>query len=175
VGGAGGKEGSAGRVGGTGRRDGRRRARARKQSSYHPGVSVHTEKMRPRHPPDPTCRPTAGERVWWDWISVPPPAGALAAHNWSPMRTDLGPCVSSCHVEPVHSGAVPARQNLKRAGGTSLRDPPAQPDHADPFRGGDQTNPRHTRWTDEGPIAKRWTAEGPIGKRWTSEGPRSGP
>ena len=122
VGGAGGREGSAGRVGGTGRRDGRRRARAKKQSSHHPGVCVHTAETRPRHPPDPTCRPTAGERVLWDCIGVSPLAGALAANNWSRMRTDLSPCVSSSHVEPVRSGAVPARQNLKRAGGTSRRD-----------------------------------------------------
>jgi len=94
VGGAGRREGSAGRVGGRGRRDGRRRARTRKQSSHHPGVSVHTEETRPGHPPDPACRPTAGERVWWDCISVPPPAGALAANNWSRMRTELSPCVS---------------------------------------------------------------------------------
>jgi len=54
---------------------------------------------------------------------VPPPEEALAANNWSRMRTDLGPCVSSSHVEPVRSGAVPARENMKRAGGTSRRDP----------------------------------------------------
>jgi len=123
VGGAGGREGSAGRVGGTGLRDGRRRARAKKQSSHHPGVCVHTVETRPRHPPDPTCRPTAGERVLWDCISVPPPAGALAANNLLRMSTDLGPCVSSSHVEPVRSGAVPARQNLKGACRTSRRDP----------------------------------------------------
>jgi len=92
---------------------------------------------------------------------VPPRAGALVANNWSRMKTDQGPCMSSSHVKPVRSGAVPARKILKRAGGTSRRDPPPHPDHANQFTGGDQTYPRHTRWTAEGPIGKRWTAEGP--------------
>jgi len=113
VGGAGGREVSAGRVVGKGRRDGRWRARAKNQSFHHPGASAYTEEMRTQHPPDLTCRPTAGEQVWRDCISKLPPAGALAANNWSRMRTDQGPCVSSSHVEPVRSGAVPARQILE--------------------------------------------------------------
>ena len=113
MGAAGGREVSGGRVGGRGQRDGRRRARAKHQSCHHPCVSAHTEETRPHHPPDPTCRPTAGERVWWDCISRLPPAGALAANNWSRMRADQGPCVSSSHVEPVRSGAVPDRQIQK--------------------------------------------------------------
>ena len=140
MGGPGAREESAGRAGGRGRRGGweggvggeggrngsagRQAARAREKPVVPPpSVCVHTAKTRPRHPPDPTCRPIAGERVWWDCIGVPPPAGAMAANNWSRMRTDLGACMSSSHVEPVLSSAVPARQNLKRAGGTSRRDP----------------------------------------------------
>jgi len=132
-----GREGSARRVGGRGRRDGTRRACAKIQSSHQHGVGVHTEETRPRHGPNPTCSPTAGERVWCDCISVPPPAGALAASNWPRMRTDQGPCMSSSHVEPVRSGAVPARKKMKQADATSRRDSPPQPDHADPFTGGD--------------------------------------
>jgi len=52
----------------------------------------------------------------------------------------------------VPRGAGPQRRRArpkkcKQAGGTSRRDPPPQLDNAGPFKGGDQTPPRHTRGT----------------------------
>jgi len=103
-------------VGGRGGRDGRRRARAA-QTPHHPGAIAHTKETRPCRPPNPTCRPTACERVWGACVILARSAGALALRNWSRTRTDQRPCVSSSHVEPVHSGAVPARKNVnKRVG-----------------------------------------------------------
>jgi len=92
-----GREGWAGRVGGRGERDGRRRARAA-QTSHHHGAIPHTEETRPRRQPNPTGRPTAGERRWGNCVSLDRPAGALAPNNWSRMRTEQRPCVSSSHV-----------------------------------------------------------------------------
>jgi len=40
------------------------RAGQKKQASHHPGVSAHTEESRHCPTPNPTCRPSAGERVW---------------------------------------------------------------------------------------------------------------
>ena len=103
-----GGEGWARWVEGRGGRDGSRSARAA-QTSHHTGAIAHTEETRPRRPPNPTCRPTAGERVWGDCVSLARPAGDLAPRNWSRLRTDQRACVSSSHVQPVHRGAVPAR------------------------------------------------------------------
>jgi len=95
-------------VEGRGGRDGRWRARA-SQPSRHTGAIAHTEETRPRRPPNPTCRLTAGERVWKDCVSLARPAGDLALKNWSRLRADQRPCVLSFHVKPEHGGAVPAR------------------------------------------------------------------
>ena len=111
-------------MGGRGRRDSRRRTRAA-HTSQRPGAIADTEETRPRRPPNPACRPTAGERLWGDCVSLARPAGALAPKTWSRMSTDQRPCVSSSHVEPVPSGAALAPEivndRVGRAGETRHR------------------------------------------------------